>query len=89
MLVDLKIKFKNLSLENGGKVCLSTSEKSLIELIQHLTATNILTVEELAILIIGQLKLCDEQNLNNVFPEHVWKKLVSTYDLIKNGEKNV
>jgi hypothetical protein len=89
MLVDIKIKFKSLSVENGGKVHLSTSEKNLAELIQHLTATNILTVEELTILIIGQLKLCDEQNLNNVLPEHVWKKLISTYESLKNGEKNV
>lgn len=89
MLVDIKIKFKSLSLESGGKANLSTTDKSLAELIQHLTATNILTVEELAILIIGQLKLCDERNLNNILPEHVWKKLVSTYDLLKNGDKNV
>lgn len=86
MLVNVSLKFKSLHLDNGGKVNLSTTSKSINELIQELTATNILTVEELAILMICQLKLCDSQNLDHVFPESVYKKLISTYEKLKNGE---
>jgi hypothetical protein len=88
MQVYISMPFKSMELDNGEKLNLSVSRSSLNEVIQRLVATNDLTVEELAILIIGQLKLCDSPNLNTVLPEAVWKKLISTYETVKNGDRH-
>jgi hypothetical protein len=85
MQVNIEMPFKSMSLDNGEKINLSVTHSALNEVMQNLVATNDLTVEELTILIIGQLKLCDSPNLNNVLPDAVWKKLISTYEIVKNG----
>lgn len=85
MLISIAVPFKRISLENGEKALLTVTTKNISEVMQELVATNNLTVEELAILVIGQLKLCDRENLPHVLPEPVMKKLVSTYNTIKEG----
>lgn len=86
MLITLNVPFKKMALNNGENITLSVSPDALNALLQQLTATNVLTTEELTALVIGQLELCDRNNLSHVLPETVWEKLNSTYESVKNGE---
>lgn len=87
--MDIKLAFKKLSLTNGDEAHLSITNSAMQKLIVELIASGYLTTEELAIYTIGQLKLCDQQNLNHVLPEAVINKLISTYESVKKGENNV
>lgn len=84
--MDITLAFKQLSLVNGDEITLSIAPSAMKKMIMELVANGYLTTEELIILSIGQLKLCDNRHLDHVLPENVLKKLISTFESVKNGE---
>ena len=86
--MDITLAFKQLSLVNGDEIRLSIAPSAMKKMIMELVANGYLTTEELIILSIGQLKLCDQQHLDLVLPENVLKKLNETFDSVKNGESH-
>ncbi|MES3389854.1 hypothetical protein [Enterobacter hormaechei] len=84
--MDITLAFKQLSLVNGDEITLSIAPSAMKKMIMELVANGYLTTEELVILSIGQLKLCDKRHLEHVLPENVLKKLISTFESVKNGE---
>jgi hypothetical protein len=86
--VDITLAFKKLTLVNGDEITLSIAPNAMKKMIMDLVANGYLTTEELIILSIGQLKLCDQQHLDLVLPENVLKKLNTTFDSVKNGENH-
>lgn len=87
--MDIKLAFKKMSLKNGDEITLSISPRAMQKMIMELIASGYLTTEELAIYIIGQLKICDSQNISHVLPENVMNELVETYQSTINGDNNV
>lgn len=86
--MDITLAFKKLTLVNGDEITLSIASSAMKKMIMELVANGYLTTEELIILSIGQLKLCDQQHLDLVLPENVLKKLNTTFDSVKNGENH-
>ncbi|HEY4437646.1 MAG TPA: hypothetical protein VGN40_15965 [Lelliottia sp.] len=86
--MDITLAFKKLTLVNGDEITLSIAPNAMKKMIMDLVANGYLTTEELIILSIGQLKLCDQQHLDLVLPENVLKKLNTTFDSVKNGENH-
>lgn len=87
--MDITLAFKRMSLTNGDELTLSIAPSAMQKMIMELIATGYLTTEELAIYVIGQLKLCDKQNLSHVLPENVMNKLNETYQAVITGGENV
>ncbi len=87
--LDITLGFKKLSLINGENVTLSIAPSAMKKMIMELLSEGYLTTEDLAIYIIEQLSVCDSESLNHVLPEDTAKKLISTYESVKNGEDNV
>ncbi|RYM66034.1 hypothetical protein BSQ98_09880 [Serratia liquefaciens] len=84
--MDITLAFKKLSLTNGDEVTLSIAPSAMRKMIMELLANGYLTTEELAIYMIGQLEVCDQKSLYHVLPENIAKKLITTYESVKNGE---
>jgi Mn-dependent DtxR family transcriptional regulator len=78
-----------MSLTNGDEIKLSIAPSAMQKMIMELIATGYLTTEELAVYVIGQLKLCDAENLSHVLPQNVMNKLNETYQAAINGGNNV
>ncbi|WP_447908170.1 hypothetical protein [Serratia fonticola] len=87
--MDITLAFKKLSLTNGDEITLSIAHSTMQKMIFRLIDAGYLTAEELADHIIAQLKSCDQQSLEHVFPEPVMNKLTKTYESVKNGENHV
>lgn len=87
--MEIKLAFKKMSLKNGDEITLSLSPSAMQKMIMELIASGYLTTEELAAYIIGQLKICDSQNINHVLPENVMNKLIETYQATITGGNNV
>lgn len=84
--MDINLAFKNLNLVNGEEVVISITPSAMNKMVMELVANGYLTTEELIILAIGQLKLCDRKNLDHVLHENVLNKLSETYESVKNGD---
>ncbi|HDT2074316.1 TPA: hypothetical protein RCG84_000423 [Enterobacter roggenkampii] len=87
--MDITLAFKQLSLVNGDEITLSIAPSAMKKMIMELVANGYLTTEELIILSIGQLKLCDKRHREHVLPEIVLNKLNQTYQAVNNGGENV
>ncbi|MDZ7320716.1 hypothetical protein N4G41_03615 [Kosakonia sacchari] len=86
--MNINLTFKSLTLINGEEVTLSISHGSMKKMIMDLVANGYLTTEELIILAIGQIKLCDRNHIDHVLPENLLKKLNKTFESVMGGEKN-
>lgn len=87
--MDIKLAFKKMSLTNGDEITLSIAPSAMQKMIMELIASGYLSTEEMAIYVIGQLKLCDKENLSHVLPENVLNKLNETYQTVITGGENV
>lgn len=87
--MDITLAFKKLSLASGEEITLSIAPSTMKKMIIDLVANGYLSTEELIILSIGQLKLCDSKHLEHVLPENVLNKLNATFESVKNGGQNV
>lgn len=86
--MDINLAFKQLTLVSGEEVTLSIAPSAMKKMVMDLVANGYLTTEDLIILAIGQLKLCDRKHLDHVLPEIVLNKLTQTVESVKNGENN-
>jgi len=87
--MDITLGFKKLSLINGEEVTVSIAPSAMKKMIMGLLSNGYLTTEDLAIYMTEQLSICDNQSLKHVLPEDTAKKLISTYESVKNGENYV
>ncbi|HGM7714272.1 TPA: hypothetical protein ACKQJM_001745 [Serratia marcescens] len=87
--MDITLGFKKLSLINGEEVTISIAPSAMKKMIMGLLSNGYLTTEDLAIYMTEQLSICDSQSLKHVLPEDTAKKLISTYESVKNGENYV
>lgn len=86
--MDINLAFKALTLVSGEEVTISIAPKAMKKMVMDLVANGYLTTEELIILAIGQVKLCDRKNLEHVLPDNVLKKLTEAFESVKEGENN-
>lgn len=86
--MDINLAFKQLTLVSGEEVTLSIASSAMKKMVMDLVANGYLTTEDLIILAIGQLKLCDRKHIDHVLPEIVLNKLTQTFESVKNGENN-
>lgn len=83
--MDITLAFKKLSLVNGDEITLSIAPSAMKKMIMELVANGYLTTEELIILSISQIKICDTKHLEQVLPENILQKLNTTFETVKNG----